>query len=409
MGGTGGRKRKAVLRVEKESYRLPGRRGEHGLAGEMGKFSLCFMLSEHRRALQTKGRTRSFSGMDVTAIKAGILEEALRAGDEVEGEALASPFAAVYAPRAYYPPYFLGEMRAALRRGESPPHASPHYLPVNELPPLPDGSRVFFLFQRDKHAFDRPDFPAHVRDVLTRDYMRMPLLIPPRQEIRPGMVRFRARLMQSGRDTAYRLAGMGENPYDAYSSRGLTHFLQLLELENTGEEPSLRGSLFAELSFAAEPDGEEVLELLEDAVRNEVEEVFPPCPRGEREEPGCYLPHSGFHVTRFKRRLFALVYDPVIAVFRAPRLLGIYLPRELTQVAPEQGAIFEEFVLRTASALESHLGLPAPSRVETAYDFRLPWARERGALRGTAFDRLVGTYPFLMPTMKWLRGDGGTD
>jgi hypothetical protein len=343
--------------------------------------------------------------LDVAAIKAGILGEAMRAGDEVEGEALASSFTAIYQPRAYYPSYFLGEMRAALRRGESPPPASPHYLPVSKLPPLPDGSHIEFLYQRDKAAFDRPDFPAHVRDVLTRDFMRIPLLVAPQQEVGQGRIHFRARLLRLDRDTAYRLAGLGDNSYNVYSARGLTHFLQPLEVETLDAEPSLRGSLFTELSCGEEPGWDKVISLLEEKVRGEVEEVFPPCARGEREELGCYLPHSGFHVTRFRRRLFAMVYDPVIVVFRAPRLLGLYLPSELARGRVEAAVLFEEFVVRIASAMERGLRLAAPLRVETAYDNRLPWARRQGALQGPVFDPLAEEYPVLKPTLRWLRGD----
>jgi len=397
--------REVVLEEERDRYRLPGRRGKRGLAEEISKFSFCFALSEHRRAAETRGRAKSFSGLDVAAIKAGILGEAMRAGDEVEGEALASSFTAIYQPRAYYPSYFLGEMRAALRRGESPPPASPHYLPVSKLPPLPDGSHIEFLYQRDKAAFDRPDFPAHVRDVLTRDFMRIPLLVAPQQEVGQGRIHFRARLLRLDRDTAYRLAGLGDNSYNVYSARGLTHFLQPLEVETLDAEPSLRGSLFTELSCGEEPGWDKVISLLEEKVRGEVEEVFPPCARGEREELGCYLPHSGFHVTRFRRRLFAMVYDPVIVVFRAPRLLGLYLPSELARGRVEAAVLFEEFVVRIASAMERGLRLAAPLRVETAYDNRLPWARRQGALQGPVFDPLAEEYPFLKPTLRWLRGD----
>jgi len=391
--------------LEEQEYRVPRPRERRKLAEEISKFSFCFALSEYRRALEFKGRKKSFSGLDIAGIKAGILGEAMRAGDEVEGEALASSFAAVYQPRAYYPAYFLGEMRAALRRGENPPAASPHYLPVSKLPQLPDGSHITFLYQRDKTAFDRPDFPAHVRDVLTRDFIRMPMLIQPGQDAARGVLRFRARVLQLDRETSYRLAGLGDNSYEAYSARGLTHFLQPLELEALDVGTSLRGSLFAELSFAEDLVWEKSLGLFEETVCDVVERVFPPCPRGEREEPGCYLPHSGFHVTRFRRRLFALVYDPVIVIFRAPRLLGIYLPSDLLRGREEAAALFEEFVLDFTSTLSGGLGLDSPASVETAYDNLLPWARKRGALRGPAFDLLGEEHPFLTPTLHWLRGD----
>ncbi len=393
------------MREEEKRYRVPRRREKRTLAEEVSKFSLCFALSEHRRAVGGGGGGRALSGMDVPAIKAAILGGSLRAGDEVEGAALASPFAAVMRPRAYYPPYLLGEMRAALRRGEDPPAASPHYLPVSALPPLPDGSRITFLFRTDKAAFERPDFPAHVRDVFTRAYPRLPLLLPPQGEAPRGRVRFRARLLRVDRDTAYCLSRIGEDAYDAYSTRGLTYFLQPVEVEACSEPPPLRGSLFAELRLEGEPGWERMTAELERLVRGAAEEVFPPCPRGEREEPGCYLPHSGFHVTRFRRRLFALVYDPVIVVYRVPALLGLYLPAELMGGYAEAARLFEAFLARLVSALREGLRLDAPPRVETAYDNRLAWARDGGALRGPSFAALEEEYPFLAPTLHWLRGD----
>ena len=391
--------------MEEERYRLPQPREKRTLAEEISKFSFCFALSEHRRAVDTKGRSKSFTGLDIAGIKAGILGEAIRAGDEVEGEAIASSFAAIYQPRAYYPSYFLGEMRAALRRGEKAPAASPHYLPVSVLPPLPDGSHIAFLYQLDKNAFDRPDFPAHVRDVLTRDYMRLPLLVPPQQEIGRGKLHFRARVLRMDRDSAYRLAGLGDNSYDTYSARGLTYFLHPIELATVDAEPTLRGSLFAELSFGSELGPDKMAEKLENTVRGITEEVFPPCSRGDRDEMGCYLPHSGFHVTRFRRRLFALVYDPVVVIFRAPGLVGLFLPSELVQGSEEASLLFERFVLRFASAVEKDLAPASLARVEIAHDNRLPWARERGALRGPSFDPLLEEYPFLKPTLHWLRGE----
>jgi hypothetical protein len=391
--------------LEEERYRVPRPREERRLAEEISKFSFCFALSEHRRALDSRGRNKAFSGMDVAGIKAGILAESIRAGDEVAGEALASSYTAIYRPRAYYPAYILGEMRAALRRGESPPPASPHYLPVSKLPPLPDGSRIVFLYQQDKTAFDRPDFPAHVRDVLTRDFMRMPLLIPPLSRMPQGIVRFQARVLRMDHDSAYRLAGLGDNSYDVYSNRGLTCFLQPAEVETVGADHLLRGSLFCELAVTADENWERMVEVVEETVRAEVEDVFPPCSRGEREELGCYLPQSGFHVTRFRRKFYALVYDPVIVILRAPRLMGLYLPGGLASGGEETRALFEQFVLQLVSSLERQLNLSSPLGVETAYDNLLPWARERGALRGTAFASLEEEYPFLRPTLNWLRGD----
>jgi hypothetical protein len=400
---------------EEEFYRQPRRRVKRGLEEEIAKFSLCFALSEHQKAIGHGNVRQTLCGMDIAGIKAGILSERLRPGDVLEGEALACAYTAIYQPRAYYPAYFLGEMRAALRRGESAPQASPHYLPVSVLPTLPGGWRVIFLYPCDKAAFDRPDFPAGTRDVLTRDYLRLPMLVPPGISPLEGRIRFRAGLLQLNRASMDRLAGMGEKAYDAYSARGLTHFLRPLEEEKQPFTPleavggaeaaaSLRGSLFAEISLTEDIGWERMVEVLEGAAKGTVEELFPACTRGERQGLECYLPHSGFHAVRFRRRLFALVYDPVIVIFRAPGLLGLYLPSELIGRDGESADLFGRFVIRFAAALESGLNLSASPRVEIAYDNRLPWAREMGALRGPAFEEAEEKYPFLGPTLAWMRG-----
>lgn len=383
---------------------MPRMRDRRGLADEIAKLSLCFSLSAHEKAIDMKGRRRKLSGTDVVGIKAGILSEGLRPGDEVEGDGILSRFAAIYHPRAYYPSYFLGEMRAELRRGQNAPLASPHYLPVSDPPPLPDGSRLAFLFPPEKDSFDRPDYPANVRDVLTRDYPRIPLVFPEADKPVEGRIRFKARLRQLSRASMEELVGVGERSYDTYSARGITQFLEPLETEATGELMPLRGSLFAEMSIPGEPGWDRVMGLLEDAICGTVEAVFPPCPRGERQEMGCYVPHTGFHVVRFRRRLFGLVFDPVIAVFRSPNLFGLYLPCDLLGDVEDSSSIFERFVQGFAGDIEAGLGLASPLAVEIAYNNRLPWAAARGALKGDAFRKVGEEHPFLEPTLDWLRG-----
>ncbi len=100
-----------------------------------------------------------------------------------------------------------------------------------------------------------------------------------------------------------------------------------------------------------------------------------------------------------------MVYEPVIAVFRAPRLLGVYLPCDLPREEAGAEKLFATFLVRLFGALEGALGLAAPIGVEVAYDNTLSWARERGALRGPEFSRVEGEYPFLAPTLRWLRGE----
>lgn len=387
-----------------ERYRTPVGRRRDVLAEELGKFAICYALAEHASAEGGKFRPRRFSSLDVMRVKEGVLKGTLREGDEVEGEGILSPFSAVYQPRAYYPSYVMGEMRAALRRGEKAPSTSPHYLPVSLLPELPDGHRIAFLYPAEKRSFERPDFPAHVRDVLTRDFQRIPMLLPPGRDSMWGMVRFRARLMKLGAETMRRLTGMTEEAYEAYAGRGLVHFLDPVELTEAGQEVSLRGSLFAELSLAEVPSWERACQSLEASLREAVEWTFPPCARGEREEAGCYLPHTGHHVFWFRSRLFAVVYAPVIAVMRSPALLGIFLPADLSGSDQEAHSRFGGLVDRLVFLLESDLEAPVPARVELAYDNRLPWAREREALSGPRFQELEARYPFLAPTLRWLRG-----
>jgi hypothetical protein len=264
---------------------------------------------------------------------------------------------------------------------------------------------VTFLYPLNKEEFDRPDFPAHVRDILTRDFSRLPLLIPPEMEEIQGKTAFRAHLMQLSRTTLSQLAGLGERSYDAYSARGLTFFLQLLEMELMEEKSSLRGSLFAELSLPEDGDWEEVMEVMERVTCEATEAVFPECSRGERQDSGCYLPHTGFHVVQFRRRLLALVYEPVMAVFRAPRLIGLYFPRDVLRDLEQSSSLFEAFLLTFCGKLEEALGYSSHLKVEVAFDNRLPWAREKGTLQGPSFKGLEEEYPFLEPTLDWLRGD----
>ncbi len=369
----------------------------------MGKYAMLYALAEHASAEVGKSRPRRFSGLDVLRVKEGLLKETLREGDELEGEGILSPYSAVYQPRAYYPAYVMGEVRSALRRGEEVPSTSPHYLPVSVLPELPDGHRIAFLYPPEKRSFERPDFPAHVRDVLTRDFHRIPLIIPPGLDVGWGMVKFRARLMRLSRDTMRRLAGLTEEAYMAYAARGLVHFLEPAEVA-AGPKVFLRGSLFAEVCLAEIRRWERACLSLETALREAVEYSFPACERGEREEAGCYLPQTGHHVFRFRNRLFAVVYAPVIAVMRAPSLLGVFLPADLSGSDPEVHSRFEGLVNRLLSLLESYLETPVSARVELAYDNRLAWARQREVLSGPRFQELEERYPFLAPTLQWLRG-----
>lgn len=377
--------------MEEELYRMPGARRRRGLADEIGKFALCFAFSRRDQAPST-GRPHKVSGLDIAEIKSAILSQSIGAGDEIEGEGVLSRFAAVYSPRAYYPSYFLGEMRAELRAGAGIPSASAHYLPVSCLPPLPDGYCLSFLFPVDKTEFERPDFPSNIRDVMTRDYLHFPLVSLPDERVE-GRIRFKARLRQLSRETMHDLAGVGEKPYESYSARGLTYYLEPLEVEATGREQGLRGSLFAEMAIPGNPGWHPVAGILESLICQAVEAVFPRCERGERQELTCYLPQSGHQVVRFRRRLFGLVYDPVVVLFRAPNLLGLYLPCDLRVEIDSSARLFEDFVAEVAGRLETELQLDWPLTVEIAYDNRAPWARARGALESRSFRMVSEDYP----------------
>jgi len=386
-----------------ERYRTPVPRKRNLLAEEMGKFAMCYALSGHASAVGRGRAGAHYHGLEVQGIKEAILRETLREGDTVETEGMLSPYAAIYQPRAYYPAYVMGEMRAALRRGEPPPQASPHYLPVCRLPRLPDGTRVGFLYALRKRDFDRPDFPAHVRDVLTRDFPRLPVLFPGGEQGHWGRVRLRARLLRLVAEDVRRLAGIGEDAYAVYAARGLVHFLEPLEMEKVEALP-MRGSLFLEASFSGFPPWEKSCRALDAVFRETVDRVFPSCERGEREEGTCRLPHGGHHVFRFRNRLFALVYRPALAVFRAPGLLGFFLPADLGNGEEEPHGLFRRLAEELLEGVAEELGGEAGYRVEVAYDNRLPWIRERGALEGPGFRALGEEYPFLAPVLDWLRG-----
>ncbi|WP_287155441.1 hypothetical protein [Candidatus Solincola tengchongensis] len=386
-----------------ERYRTPARRERDPLAEEMGKYSICYALSEHSSAEGRDRRGRDHSGMEVQGIKEAIFGESLREGDTVEAEGMLSAYAVLYQPRAYYPAYVMGEMRAALRRGEPPPPTSPHYLPVCRLPRLPDGLGIGFLYPSGRRDFDRPDFPARLRDVLTRDFPRLPVLLPEGFDGGWGLVRLRARVLRLEKDTMSRLAGMGEDAYAAYAARGLVHFLEPLEVERVETLP-MRGSLFVEMSLPQACSWERACGALDMVLREAVEEVFPPCERGEREEGTCYLPRGGHHLFRFRTRLFAMVYRPAIAVYRAPRFLGLFLPEDLGQEDEGVHELFRCLAEYVGDRMSEETGAGAACRVEVAYDNRLPWVRRRGALSGPDFRRLESRFPFLAPTLKWLRG-----
>ncbi len=373
------------------------------LKKEMGKFCLLFALSRHRELADRFRPGKEWRNVDVESLKRGILREEVSPGDRVEGRGVISPYAAVYHPRPFYPQYVLGEIRAAMQRGEGSPEVSPHFLPASRLPALPGGWRIAFLYPVDTEALVRPAVPADVREVLVRHYPVLPVLVPPELGSPWGRASFRARVFRLEHEQLRESLGMGEEAYRAYSRRGVIHFLVLEELSAV-EEADLRGSLFLELSVPRDAleglSGEGFRDLFCSAVEE--------CLGEERQvrEPSCgYLPLTGYQELRFRSRMTGVVDSPFYGVFRAPASVGLYIPCELVRREWEGDGLLGELL----RAMERRSGL-ADSRggwkVEFCFDNTLPHWRGRGALEGPLFDRLENEWPEARTLLSWLRGEG---
>lgn len=376
------------------------------LRRELGKFQLLFALSHHREIASGQRSKRAWKGMDVEALKAGILREEISPGDRVEGRGILSPYAAIYQPRAFYPKYVLGEIKAAMQRGEGEPAVSPHFLPASRLPRLPDGWNIAFLYLDGEGALTRPALPADLREVLVRHYPVLLALLPPGSADVFGRVSFKGQIYRIDHEYLERPLGMREEAYRVYSNRGIVFFLSMEEVELLGKA-GLRGSLFLELSLP--PEAGEALsgDGFRDLFCSAVEECLG---ESERErEPSCgYLPLTGYQELRFRSRLTGVVDSPFYAVFRAPTSLGLYFPCELTGQVGEGETLLSALL---EAMEEKASGTVSPTRwsIDLCSDSSSPLRRERGVLRGPLFRRLEAEWPEVGPLISWLRGEAGEE
>ncbi len=165
------------------------------------------------------------------------------------------------------------------------------------------------------------------------------------------------------------------------------------------------GSLFVETRIKPLPHSKAEA-VLEESLANVAEELFPAVDRGDR-KAGQDIDHqTGHHFLRYRQRLFALIYRPFIAVYRAPHFLSLYLPTLLDDTSLEEQekvferafALLEEEMVGHGAVVEG--GLP----VDFVHDPRLPAWRDREALRNTLIERVVEERPYLAGTVHWLRG-----
>lgn len=380
-------------------------------ANELNKYAFFYSLKEHTRARGSEGGVaapRSYPSLE--GLKSAVKSGRLRPGETVDVEGFLSPFISMHRPRAYYPEMFLGDLRATApgeSREDGAEGASclPHVLPVVRLPGLPDGWEIRFLYPASTGLFQHYEHPHRLMDVLTRDYLRIPVLLPP-GDYPAGMVRFRARLLEMRPVQLEEFVHLDARESDAYTMRGLTLFLEASG-EGWEAEPDGApcGSLFVETRI--KPLSHTRAEaVLEEALANVAEELFPATYRGDR-KAGLDIDHeTGHHFLRYRQRLFALIYRPFIAVYRAPHFLSLYLPTLLDEAAL---ADREEVFDRAFSLLEEEMvkhgvvvegGLP----VDFVHDPRLPAWRDREALRNSLIERVVEERPYLSDTVHWLRG-----
>ncbi len=367
---------------------------------ELGKFQLLFALSHHRDIVKRYRPGKKWKGVDVEVLKAAILREEISPGDQVEGMGVLNPYAAIYEPRAFYPKYVLGEIRAAMQRGEGSPLVSPHFLPASRLPRLPGGWRIAFLYPEATEALTRPALPADVREVLVRHYPILPALLPPGMEADFGRVTFRGWIFRLDHGHLEEALGMREEVYRAYSQRGIVYFLVLEELAPRGKG-DLRGSLFLELSLPPESGKALVGDGFRDLFCSAVEECLGE-ERGER-EPSCgYLPLTGYQELRFRSRLTGVVDSPFYGIFRAPASLGLYLPCELVDGADE-GMELLSSLLAVMEREAGKAGVPQGWRLDFCSDASSTFWKEREPLRGPLFSRLEEEWPGAGPLLSWLR------
>jgi hypothetical protein len=304
----------------------------------------------------------------------------------------------------------LGNLRATRQETiEGGVPALPHILPVSEVPPLPDKTLLYFLYPPDSCLFQRYEFPQNLRELLTRDYLRTPILIPLEHAHLRGRVRFRARLMELREGPLSTLAALDKKTYDAHSARGLTLFLSLAgEEEGFMEEsmpglPPPQGSLFVEARVPSQKI-EEREKAVKQVLRSVACELFP----GERREHAGEAPsidhESEQHFHRFRNRWFAFIYGPLIAVYRLPGFLSLYMPVSLNPATLDrEEAIFERAFSRMAELLSpAHTLGKEYISVDFTHCLSHPFWQEAGALQNELFATVLKEYPFLKKTVDWL-------
>ncbi len=385
-------------------------------AAELNRYAFFYNMkniSEARGSGDAPSSTREIASL--AELKKEFAAGTLRPGAEVSGEAFISPFISMHRPRAYYPELLLGSLRASAPGHSHKPDGLPHALPVVELPPLPGGWKMIFLYPGPEGLFTRYQHPAGFRDVLIRDYPRLPLLVPAGNAAVPGRVAFRARLLELRPEKLREALAWEKRELEAYALRGLNLYLAVLDegqgLQGQGEAglegvDAVFGSLFAE-SRIRMPAGAREEVLLEECLISAVEEVFPPVERGERRQ-GPDLDHeTGHHYLRFRRRLSAFIYRPAFAVFKKPSFLGLFLPSALSgQILEENRRRFRDLYLKVVEALMDCAASPESMELDFVHEPHHGFWRERGLLEGELLGTVLERHPLLAETVSWLRGSG---
>ncbi len=379
------------------------------IAAELNRYAYFYSMkdiSEARGSAAERSGTRAVGSL--ASLKAWFIGGTLRPGAEIEGEAYFTPYISMHRPRAYYPEMLLGELRAGSPPVPDSENALPHILPVVKLPPFPDGTQMGFLYPVPRDLFTRYQHPRGVRDALIRDYLRVPLLLPPGTRVPTGRVAFRARLLELRPERLREAVTWEKRELEAYALRGLNLFLAVIDdrhevrvLDEGAAPPS--GSLFAETRIDHLPH-HRAEEVMEECLVPAVEELFPGSGRGERDrglELGLSTAH---HVLHFRSRLTAFIYRPAFAVFRRPCLLSLFLPAELGARLEETEKTFLTLYEKVTGALGAcGAASPAP-RLDFVHEPGSEEWRSRGLLRSEAVEELARERPGLAGALEWLRG-----
>jgi len=384
-------------------------------AAELNRYAFFYTMKDIGEA-RGSGDAPSFTRElpSFAALKVEFMAGSLRPGAEVCGEAFLSPHISLHRPRAYYPELLLGRLRASAPAGGPAPAGLPHALPVVELPPLPGGWKVLFLYPGPRGLFTRYQHPAGARDALIRDYLRIPLLLPAGGAAVTGPVRFRARLLELRAERLREGLAWESRELEAYALRGLNLFLavldpgqglQPLQEETQGAEETPAGSLFAECRLEPPPDNREEA-ALEECLVSAVEEVFPSRDRGQRRQ-GMDLDHeTDHHALRFRGRLTALIYRPAFAAFRKPSFWGIFLPTVLAgRELEESRHRFRDLYLKVTERLGGCAASSEQPELDFVHDPADGFWRERGLLRSGLVEDLLEKHPHLAAIVSWLRGE----